>query len=58
MIASRAAGDGVDMGVALGRLLKDDSTEEFPEALIMLNGALDSRLARAINLVNGGDGEE
>ncbi len=46
-----------DMSVALGRLLKEDSTEECPAALIELHRALDSRLARAIDLVNGGDGE-
>ncbi len=46
-----------DMNVALGRLLKEDSNEECPAALIELHGAMDCRLARAIDLVAGGDGE-
>ncbi len=46
-----------DMSVALGRLLKEDSNEDCPAAFIELHRALDSRLARAIDLVAGGDGE-
>ncbi len=46
-----------DMSVALGRLPKEDSNEGCPAALIELNDAADRRLARAIDLVAGGDGE-
>ncbi len=47
-----------DMSVALGRLLKEDSNEECPAALIELHGAMDSRLARAIGLVTTGKEED
>ena len=47
-----------DMSVALGRLLKEDSNEECPAALIELHGAMDSRLARAIGLVAIGKEED